>query len=564
MVLSSLSVTIVVPVISIIVYVLVVGYRRRSRINALRKLGVAMPAGWSWWFGHLRVLDEKLKKLPPDANVYMAMHDIVPDHADSEVFLMDYWPVAEPMLMIFGIELSHQTSTKYDLPKPSNQEHSFSPIIGGSSLITMNGEQWKFWRSLLNPGFSASHMLSLIPNIVDAVDVFCELLEQNANKGLFSLDDMTTRLAMDVITRTTLDTDLDNQRNEHKFAHALNTILNWHSFWDPRILLNPLRVPVQWYYGRIMSSFIRGELSKRFVEMKRSKATINDSAASTKKAKSVIALALEEYITRKQEHDKTPLENIHLDENFARIAANQIRLFIFAGNDTTATAIGYTYHMLSQHPTVLAKVRSEHDTIFGSDTDPGALLRQQPALINQCRYTLAVIKETLRLYPPASSIRDGLPGVSFVDRKGTSIPTEHLSATIMHNYVHVNPRLWHRPLEFLPDRWLVNADHKLYPPPGAFRPFEHGPRNCIGQTLVLNEIRVALIMTARRFYLQPAYEEFDALERAKEGVWMELMRKVGIKGKECKVVLGERAYQTSRSGAHPADGYPCRVSLVGK
>ena len=46
-----------------------------------------------------------------------------------------------------------------------------------------------------------------------------------------------------------------------------------------------------------------------------------------------------------------------------------------------------------------------------------------------------------------------------------------------------------------------------------------------------------------------------------------VMRGLGIKGdegKEVKEVKGERAYQTSRSGAHPADGYPCRVDFVQK
>jgi cytochrome P450 len=300
-----------------------------------------------------------------------------------------------------------------------------------------------------------------------------------------------------------------------------------------------------------MSSFIRKELQMRFEEMTKERTTTGDNVVRNMKAKSVIALALEEYIAPKHAEKKTALQSIHLDENFARIAANQIRLFIFAGNDTTATAIVYTYHMLSQHAAILAKVRSEHDRIFGPDTNAGPLLRQQPALLNQCRYTLA-----------ASSIREGLAGISLVDRKGTIIPTEHLNATIMHRYVHVNPRIWPRPLDFERDRWLVDADHELHPPANSFRPFEQGSRNCIGQTLVLNEIRVALVMTVRRFNLQPAYEEWDTIKKSSEGIYTTVLKRLGMKGEKCKEILGERAYQTSRSGAHPADGYPCRVSLV--
>lgn len=132
------------------------------------------------------------------------MDDMVQQHSDAEVFLMDYWPVFKPVLMLSGPELAAQVSTKQDLPKPIDQEASFAPIVGGPSLITMNDAQWKFWRSILSPGFSASHMLSLVPSIVDAMDVFCELLEEHVEGGVFSLDAMATRLAMDVIARTSL------------------------------------------------------------------------------------------------------------------------------------------------------------------------------------------------------------------------------------------------------------------------------------------------------------------------------------------------------------------------
>ncbi|KAF2440902.1 cytochrome P450 [Karstenula rhodostoma CBS 690.94] len=554
--------TLGVPLLSSMVYVLYVGYQRRSRIYRLRRHGVAMPAGWSWWFGHLKVLDQKLQQLPSDANVYMAMEDMVEDHANTEVFLMDYWPVFQPVLMISGPDIAIQASTKYDLPKPRDQQESFRPIIGGPSLITMNEQQWKIWRSLFSSGFSASHMLDLVPTIVDSMEVFCEQLRSHVDKDVFKLDDMATHLAMEIITKTTLDTDLNNQRSEHEISHALNTILNWHSFWDPRILLNPLRPIVQWYYGRILKRFIGKELQKRFDEMKLGRAAF--SGGPPTRAKSVVAMALDQYISQNQKKDLASLDNLQLDQDFAQIASNQIRLFIFAGNDTTATSIVYAYHMLALHPDELSTLRAELDAVFGVGGNVADQLREKPALINQCRYTLAVIKETMRLFPPASSLREGTTAVSLVDRKGTVIPTEGLNATIMHRFIHTNPRVWPRPMEFLPQRWLVEPGHELYvsTTSGAYRPFEHGPRNCIGQTLVLNELRIALIMTARTFHITPAYDEWDAIKAANESSWMKLARTLGIKKDEPKPPHGERAYQTSRSGAHPAEGYPCRVTLV--
>ena len=99
-----------------------------------------------------------------------------------------------------------------------------------------------------------------------------------------------------------------------------------------------------------------------------------------------------------------------IDRHFADYATYQIRLFLFAGNDTTSSTIVYTFHLLSKHPDVLAKTRQEHDLVFGdSPSKAGTLLKERPTLLNQCSYTMAVIKETLRLYPPASTMRSGAP-----------------------------------------------------------------------------------------------------------------------------------------------------------
>jgi cytochrome P450 len=159
---------------------------------------------WSWWFGHLTLLQSYLNGLPPDVNVYLSMRSLTRDYSETEVFLMDLWPVFSPILMIFGPEPSIQVSNKYNLPKPKTQHKSMLPVVGGASLISMNDKDWKYWRSLFNPGFSTAVMMSRVPLVVDAVKIFCEGLSAKAGNGVFSLDDMTTRLTMDIITKAIL------------------------------------------------------------------------------------------------------------------------------------------------------------------------------------------------------------------------------------------------------------------------------------------------------------------------------------------------------------------------
>ena len=160
---------------------------------------------WSWWTGHLMVLKDHLDCLPPDVNVYYAMEDLVfKHHANTGIFLMDYWPMFEPVLMISSPEISNQVSNQYNLQKPDEQEGSFLPIIGGSSLITMNNDEWKLWRSLFSPGFSSTHMLDLVPTIVASVEIFCDILQGKAGREAFQLDELTSRLTLEIITKVTL------------------------------------------------------------------------------------------------------------------------------------------------------------------------------------------------------------------------------------------------------------------------------------------------------------------------------------------------------------------------
>lgn len=155
--------------------------------------------------GHLLVLKDNLDHLPADASPFYAFQDLVyREFADTEIFVMDYWPMYEPSLMITSPEISAQISNEFNLQRDERELKYFAPVVGGPSLITMTGEDWKYWRGLFNPAFSSAHMLNLVPSIVDSVEVFCELLHESVGNGIVILDDMTGRLTMEIITKATL------------------------------------------------------------------------------------------------------------------------------------------------------------------------------------------------------------------------------------------------------------------------------------------------------------------------------------------------------------------------
>lgn len=160
---------------------------------------------WSWWTGHLLVLKDKLDLLPADASPFYAFEELVKkDFSDTEIFVMDYWPMYEPSLMITSPEISAQVSNEFNLQRDERELKYFGPVVGGQSLITMTNEDWNYWRKLFNPAFSSAHMLNLVPSLVDSVEVFCELLRERVGKGITLLDDMTGRLTMEIITKASL------------------------------------------------------------------------------------------------------------------------------------------------------------------------------------------------------------------------------------------------------------------------------------------------------------------------------------------------------------------------
>jgi cytochrome P450 len=126
------------------------------------------------------------------------------DFADDGMFLVDLWPVADPMLVVFTTEAAVKVCQKLNLPKVKKNETMVRPITGGLSLLSMNGEEWKTWRGLFNPGFSQSLIMDQVPQIVDSASRFCERLKNCAGKGVIRLDELTTELTFEVILKVSL------------------------------------------------------------------------------------------------------------------------------------------------------------------------------------------------------------------------------------------------------------------------------------------------------------------------------------------------------------------------
>ena len=291
---------------------------------------------------------------------------------------------------------------------------------------------------------------------------------------------------------------------------------------------------MHWYNARIMNAYINKALKERF---KAYSQRLNHTSN-----KSVVDRSIWTYLNDASENDTVPRKARSMDAASEELIVGQIKLFIFAGHDSTSASVCYALYLLSKSPKDLDRIRVEHDEVFGASLDRAApMISEDPHVLNQLPFTLAVVKETLRLFPIGSSARLGEAGVSVVAEDDGVYPTEECLVWSNPHTIQRSPDFWPRPDDFIPDRWLVQPGHELYPIKGAWRPFESGPRNCIGQELALLEIKLALVLVIRKFDFSMPYDEWDQLHPRKSP----------------RHVAGERAYQAVNGG--PSEGMPCRV-----
>jgi len=179
------------------------------------------------------------------------------------------------------------------------------------------------------------------------------------------------------------------------------------------------------------------------------------------------------------------------DEDGSRMTDKQLRdevlTFLLAGHETTALALSWTWHLLGQNPEVEQKLHGELDRVLDGRVPVFADL---PAL----GYTERVIKESLRLYPPAWGLARTV--IKEFEVGGYRIPAG--ANVVMSTWVmHHNSRYFPEPEKFEPDRWLPERAQKL--PKFAYFPFGGGPRQCIGASFALMEATLLLATIAQKY-----------------------------------------------------------------
>jgi cytochrome P450 len=208
-----------------------------------------------------------------------------------------------------------------------------------------------------------------------------------------------------------------------------------------------------------------------------------------------------------------------MDEDGSQMTPRQLRdesmtLFL-AGHETTALTLSWTWYLLSQNAAAEARLHEELAQALGGRAP-------QVEDIPRLPYLDAVIREALRLYPPAYIL--SRTAIEPFELGGYAFPRD-VTVLMLPWIMHRQARYFDEPELFRPERWLDGLAERL--PAYAYFPFGGGPRRCIGQGFALMEAALLVGVIAQRFRFRlvpghPVVPEPLITLRAKHGIRMEI------------------------------------------
>jgi len=338
-------------------------------------------------------------------------------------------------------------------------------IAFGEGLLTVEGEEWRKQRDVLQPLFTRD-------SVMDYADGMVEQIQRRSDRwsdgDRFDLQAQFTDMTLDVLFATVLgrELELDGDRRIREAAEAL------HDWFVPTSYLLPKWVPTPARRRFREGKATLQEEAQRLLDEKSGEAPTNPSEADD-------LLSLLVGLREAGVAESGMLTDERLRDQMVTI--------IFAGHDTTTTSLTFAFWELANNPEVRERFHAEVDELDGPPTMDD---------VDDLEVTDRVLTETLRLFPPVYSLPRESKEETVFD--GYRIPADsRILLPIRH--IQRDPRFFDDPETFRPSRWDGELRRELHD--FAYAPFGGGPRICIGREFALLEAKLALATIGRNYEL---------------------------------------------------------------
>jgi len=358
----------------------------------------------------------------------------------------------------------------------AGQARHIDYFLGSKSMVRLNHDEWKFHRRLVGKAFEYSHLTAMTGDILDVYGELESYLDrhQNVELNIFPILKVTTLEAIGVTAfgyKFNAVKGIEEGPNAvgqaFEFLLTEMTRRNWS--------INPLK---NWYWlplqanrdHKAASDLLRGTIQK-MIDTRRAEG-IAQAEDNQNDHKDFLQLLLS---TADDEDPSKTFSNKELSD--------EVMTLLFGGHDTSSIALTYAIYLISMDPRVEEKMVQEVRDVIGEGD-----LRYEH--VNRLTYVANVIKESLRLFPPAPVTSRNAENE--IQLRGQTIPAGSflmipiwLLQRMEHNFPQGD--------KFLPERY----DEEYHS--SAWLPFSGGTRDCIGKRFAMMEMTMLLALLYRRY-----------------------------------------------------------------
>lgn len=389
------------------------------------------------------------------------------------------------VVLISDGDLAHQILVKeiQNFRKSDRDALIMGRVLGRGLVTNTDYHHHKTQRKLVQPGFHFRR----IQSYAETMSSYTSTMIANWDSGRRDVSVDMFKLTMYIVCKTLFNMDMHDMAKEaDKIGHTMKVVQDCIDHQFNQMVDFPNWVPTSTNLKLNKARKILNDTMTKMIESRRSESNGHVNPNVEPKNLDMLSMLLDA-----RYEDGTAMDDqLIMDE--------LITLFV-AGHETTSNALTWTLYLLSQHPEIQAKLHEELDSI---------LLNRDARFddLNELKYTEMVVKEAMRLLPPAWTLNARQANKEV--QVGQYMFPRNKVVFISPYANHRNPKYFPEPEVFDPLRFSEEREKSI--PKHAYMPFGTGPRVCIGQSFAMMEAKLILASVLNRFSVKPdPTQKFD-------------------------------------------------------